>query len=45
MTGKDQYSASFDDLGDALGYGGGRANGLKLHSQKPISIDKIAFLL
>jgi hypothetical protein len=45
MSGKDQYSASFDDFGDALGYGGGRASGFMLHSQKPISIDKIDFLL
>jgi hypothetical protein len=32
MTGKEQFSATFDDFCDALGYGAGRASGFKLHS-------------
>ncbi|KAK1617335.1 hypothetical protein QYE76_022852 [Lolium multiflorum] len=43
MTGRDQYYASFEDFCDALGYGGGWASGFKVHSQKPMPIDKIAF--
>jgi hypothetical protein len=32
MTGKDNFSATFDDFCDALGYDEGRASGFKLHS-------------
>ncbi|KAK1649981.1 hypothetical protein QYE76_067786 [Lolium multiflorum] len=43
MTGKDKYSCNYLDLCDALGFGGGRAHGFKLHSQQKFNKGDIAF--
>jgi hypothetical protein len=39
MTGQDVHSAKFVDFCSALGYGGGRASGFKIHSQSPLATD------
>jgi hypothetical protein len=41
MTGQDVLHATFADFCDALGYGGGRAGGFKIHSETPFSVEKI----
>jgi hypothetical protein len=41
MTSQDVHSANFADCCDALGYGGGRASGFKIHSEGPFTTEKI----
>jgi hypothetical protein len=41
MTGQDVFTATFADFCDALGYGGGRAGGFKIHSETPFFVEKI----
>jgi hypothetical protein len=41
MTVQDVLSATFADFCDALGYGGGRASGFKIHSEGPFAMEKI----
>jgi hypothetical protein len=41
MTGQDVLSATFADFCDALGYGGCRASGFKIHSEGPFTTEKI----
>jgi hypothetical protein len=42
MTGQDVLTANFADLCEALGYGGGRARGFKIHSEGPFPTEKIS---
>jgi hypothetical protein len=42
MTGQDVFTATFADFCDALGYGGGRARGFKIHSEAPFTVEKIS---
>jgi hypothetical protein len=42
ITGQDVHSANFADFCDALGYGGGRASGFKIHSEVPLATEKIS---
>jgi hypothetical protein len=42
MTGQDVHSANFADFCDALGYGGGRESGFKIHSEVPLATEKIS---
>jgi hypothetical protein len=42
MTGQDVFTATFADFYDALGYGGGRARGFKIHCEAPFTTEKIS---
>jgi hypothetical protein len=42
MTGQDVFTATFADFCDALGYGGGRVGGFKIHSEAPFTTEKIS---
>jgi hypothetical protein len=42
MTGQAVFTATFADFCDALGYGGGRAHGFKIHSEAPFTTEKIS---
>ncbi|KAK1679409.1 hypothetical protein QYE76_040257 [Lolium multiflorum] len=43
MTGKEKYSCTYLELCEALGFGGGRARGFKIHSQDRFHKEDIAF--
>jgi hypothetical protein len=42
MTSQDVLTANFADFCEALGYGGGRARGFKIHSEGPFTTEKIS---
>jgi hypothetical protein len=44
MTGQDVFTANFADFCEALGYGGGRARGFKIHSEAPFITEKISHI-
>jgi hypothetical protein len=43
MTGKEKYSYNYIDFCEAMGFGGGRAHGFKIHSQDKFTHGDIAF--
>ena len=43
MSGKAQYSCNYLDFCEAMGFGGGRAHGFKIHSQNKLTHGDIAF--
>jgi hypothetical protein len=44
MTGQDVLTANFADFCEALGYGGGRARGFKIHSEGPFPTEMISHI-
>jgi hypothetical protein len=44
MTGQDVLTVNFVDFCEALGYGGGRARGFKIHSEGPFPTEKISHI-
>ncbi|KAK1628875.1 hypothetical protein QYE76_003190 [Lolium multiflorum] len=43
MTGKEKYTCNYQDFCEAMGFGGGRARGFKIHSQDKFTHGDIAF--
>ncbi|KAK1680292.1 hypothetical protein QYE76_041140 [Lolium multiflorum] len=43
MIGQDKYSCNYNDFCEAMGFGGGRAHGFKIHSQKKFIHEDISF--
>ncbi|KAK1653507.1 hypothetical protein QYE76_071312 [Lolium multiflorum] len=43
MTGKEKYSCTYSQFCDAMGFGGGRARGFKIHSQDKFTKGDISF--
>ncbi|KAK1628572.1 hypothetical protein QYE76_002887 [Lolium multiflorum] len=43
MTGKEKYTCNYLDFCEAMGFGGGRARGFKIHSQDKFTHGNIAF--